>query len=126
MEDITDNIRNENIILKQLADNKLLLKEAHHRIKNNIASIEALLAMQLDSLSNPEAVSALRDAVGRVGSIRALYENLLIRQDQESVQARPDVVELADAVVSLLAGQLGGTFTTKSHEGTRSVLTFEV
>jgi PAS domain S-box-containing protein len=103
LEDITDRVRNEKTILKQLEDNKLLLKEAHHRIKNNIASIEALLAMQLDSLSNPEAVSALKDALGRVGSIRALYENLLIHQDQESVRVRPYAEGLADAVVSLLA-----------------------
>jgi PAS domain S-box-containing protein len=116
LEDITDKVRNENTILKQLEDNILLLKEAHHRIKNNIASIEALLAMQLDSLSNPEAVSALKDALGRVGSIRALYENLLIHKDQESVQVRPYAEGLADAVVSLLAGTISITVEKRIDE----------
>ena len=104
IEDITDTIRKENIILNQLEENKILLKEAHHRIKNNIASIEALLLMQLDSVGNPEAVSALQDAVSRVGSMRVLYENLLIHGDHEELEVRPYVESLADAVVSLLAG----------------------
>ena len=110
---ITDNIRKENTILKQLEDNKLLLKEAHHRIKNNIASIEALLTMQLDSVGNPEAVSALRDAVGRVGSMQILYENLLIRGDHKDIAVRPYVEGLVNAVISLLTGRLA--ITVEKH-----------
>jgi len=116
IEDITDTIRKENTILKQLQENKVLLKEAHHRIKNNIASIEALLAMQLDSVSNPEAIAALQDAVGRVGSMRVLYENLLIHGDHEEVAVRPYADGLVNAVVSLLAGSLAITVEKRIDE----------
>jgi two-component system CheB/CheR fusion protein len=71
----------EEELKKQLSDKEMLLREIHHRIKNNIASIGSLLSMQLQTVNNAEAVSVLQDAVGRVNSMSALYDKLLIHND---------------------------------------------
>lgn len=64
-------------IRRQLEDKELLLRESHHRIKNNIFSIETLLVMQSKSVSSPEALSVLQDAISRVQGMRVLYQKLL-------------------------------------------------
>ncbi len=50
-QDITERKRAEEEIKRQLAEKEILLKEVHHRIKNNIASISGLLSLRLQSIS---------------------------------------------------------------------------
>lgn len=64
-------------IRQQLAEKDILLKEVHHRIKNNISSIEQLLLLQLGQITNPEAVSVVQDAVARIKPMTVLYDKLL-------------------------------------------------
>ena len=48
--------------VKNLLDEKeLLLKEVHHRIKNNMSTIKSLLSLQSHAMKDPAAVAALRD-----------------------------------------------------------------
>jgi len=61
----------------QLEEKSTILKETHHRIKNNFATISGLLNTQAMSLENPEAVTALNNAAGRVNSMAILYEKML-------------------------------------------------
>ncbi len=59
---------------KALAEKELLLKEVHHRIKNNMAMVQSMLSLQADMLEHsPEAKDALKAASGRVHSIMTLY-----------------------------------------------------
>lgn len=64
-------------VRRQLAEKDLLLKEVHHRIKNNMCSIEQLLVMQLTQTDNDLAVSMLQDAIGRIKPMTVLYDKLL-------------------------------------------------
>ena len=80
---ITSRKQIEDELKKQLSEKELLLREVHHRIKNNIASVESLLSMQIQSVTNEEALSVLRDAVARVNSMKVLYDKLLIQNDYE-------------------------------------------
>ncbi len=100
-EDITDKLRNEKIIISQLSEKEILLKEVHHRIKNNIGSIEALLSMQLQSINNPEAVSVLQDAIGRISSMRILYDKLLISEEYKNISVKNYIETLIAAIVCL-------------------------
>jgi len=78
-----------------------LLKEVHHRIKNNIASIGGLLSLRLQSIRNPEAIAALKDAIGRVESMRILYEKLLLGAGYKDIAVKNYVESLIDAIVAL-------------------------
>lgn len=72
--DVTrERLQEENLVLKSVA-----LREAHHRIKNNLQTIYNLLDMQKRRISNHEANIALQETMGRVISIAATYETLLM------------------------------------------------
>jgi PAS domain S-box-containing protein len=104
-QDISDRKRAEEEIKRQLAEKGMLLKEAHHRIKNNIASISGLLSLHMQTITSPEAIAALQEAIGRVDSIRILYDKLLLGGDFQDVSVKNYVESLAASVVSLFPDQ---------------------
>ncbi len=59
-----------------LNEKKVLLAEVHHRIKNNMATIRAILNLQANASDNPEAAAAIGDAENRVLSMAVLYDKL--------------------------------------------------
>ncbi|MBN1781026.1 PAS domain-containing protein [bacterium] len=95
--DISDRKEAECEIKRQLMEKEILLKEAHHRIKNNIASIEALLKMQTQSIADHGMRSMLKDAIGRVQSMRVLYEKLLTGTTYQSHSVREYLESLIDS-----------------------------
>ena len=52
------------------------IREIHHRVKNNLQTVAALLRMQARRISSPEAKVALNDAMSRVSSIAIVHETL--------------------------------------------------
>lgn len=61
---------------KLIREKDLILKEVHHRIKNNMNIIISLLSLQINSSKNEEAIIALEDASGRILSMAILYDKL--------------------------------------------------
>jgi len=59
-----------------LAEREALLKELHHRVKNNLQVIMSLLEMQADAAAHPQALSSLAEARSRVGAIASMHELL--------------------------------------------------
>ncbi|MDA3938343.1 MAG: PAS domain S-box protein [Spirochaetia bacterium] len=72
--DITERKMLEQEVKQQLLEKQIILKEVHHRIKNNFSSIGSLISLQANSSDNPEVQSALKDASGRVNSLAVIYE----------------------------------------------------
>jgi PAS domain S-box-containing protein len=75
--DVTERKLIEEDLQRQVEEKELLLKEVHHRIKNSLASIETLVALKDDTVECPEAKQALGETLGRIASMRILYEKLL-------------------------------------------------
>ena len=103
--DITERKMAELEIQRQLQEKQSLLREVHHRIKNNITSIENLLLMQMESVSNPEAVSILQDAVSRVKSMRMLYDSLLFGEEYRDVPVKDYFENLINTMFALFPGK---------------------
>ncbi|MDC7127278.1 MAG: histidine kinase dimerization/phosphoacceptor domain -containing protein, partial [Spirochaetales bacterium] len=76
VEDVTEQKLSDIKIKSLLKEKELLLREVHHRIKNNMASVESLLRLQYDSIDNKKCQSILIDASSRVSSMRVLYDRL--------------------------------------------------
>jgi PAS domain S-box-containing protein len=76
IKDITARKQAEEKIKSLLAEKELILKEVHHRIKNNMNTINSLLNLQAGSVRDPAAVTALEDAGRRVRSMMLLYDKL--------------------------------------------------
>ena len=60
----------------KIEEKDILLREVHHRMKNNMNTISSLLELQADSIDNPVAAAALMDAKSRLLSMGLLYDKL--------------------------------------------------
>ncbi|MBK8397159.1 MAG: PAS domain-containing protein [Leptospiraceae bacterium] len=100
-QDISERKNAEVEIRKQLSEKEILLKEVHHRIKNNIASIEGLLSIQADSTSNEEVKIILQESITRIQSTRILYEKLLISKDYQELSIKNYIDSLIDSLFSV-------------------------
>lgn len=66
---------------RALAVKSAMLQEMHHRVRNNLQTISALLMMQLRRIGSDEkSAAALRDSIARIQAIAAVH-NLLCRED---------------------------------------------
>ena len=70
--DVTELRRRE----RELMTKDATIREIHHRVKNNLQTVAALLRLQARRLTAPEARAALEEAVRRVGSIAIVHETL--------------------------------------------------
>lgn len=65
-----------NQISKALADKELLLKEIHHRVKNNLQVVSSLLGLQSEYIKDASALSAINEGRNRVRSMSLIHQNL--------------------------------------------------
>ena len=70
------NTRKNRLLRRQNQEKEVLLKEVHHRVKNNLEIISSLLALQSSSLHDREAVAALLDIQNRVYSMGFVHQQL--------------------------------------------------
>jgi two-component sensor histidine kinase/PAS domain-containing protein len=99
--DMTGRIKTQELINRQLKEKEILLKEVHHRIKNNLLTIEGLLLLHAEEAENPDTVNGLKDAVGRVKSMRLIYDKLLIKDGYQKVSSKTYLSDLTEAIVNL-------------------------
>lgn len=83
--DVTESKRNSEQVRKLLTEKEMLLKEVHHRIKNNMNSIASLLSLQSANIENPNAKAVLADARGRVLSLMTVYDKLYRSKDFHTI-----------------------------------------
>lgn len=94
----TERIAAERETKHQLVQKTALLKEVHHRTKNNIVAIESLLFLQIQKCTDEPAVEILHDAINRVKSMRSLYEHLLVSDDFSNILVKDYVTSLIEKV----------------------------
>lgn len=97
--DITARKLCEERVSELLAEKDLLLKEVHHRVKNNISSIISLLSIQADDLCDSAAASIIKDARNRLYSMMVLYDKLYRSTDFRGVSAREYISHLVDEII---------------------------
>lgn len=86
---------------KLLEEKEMLLKEVHHRIKNNLSTVMGLLSLQINSLHTEEAKAALTDARNRVQSIAVLYDKLYTTKYYKQMPLSEYLADLVHEIVSL-------------------------
>lgn len=64
-----------------LTDKETLLKEIHHRVKNNLQMVSTLLSLQSDYIEDGAALNAIRMGQSRVRSMAVLHQNLYLRDE---------------------------------------------
>jgi two-component sensor histidine kinase/PAS domain-containing protein len=85
--DITDVHRQEERLRRSLAEKEILLKEIHHRVKNNMQVISSLIALQAESFRDEGDRLLLAEAQQRIRAMARLHELLYDSPDLESIGA---------------------------------------
>ncbi|MFT4254489.1 MAG: sensor histidine kinase [Caulobacter sp.] len=88
-----------------LAEKDSLMREIHHRVKNNLQIITSLLNMQQRALTDPAARTAMNDTRQRITALAQIYRALYQGPDLKRVDLRPFLEELT---ALLLAGDING------------------
>jgi two-component sensor histidine kinase len=88
---------------RQLLSKDATIREIHHRVKNNLQTVAALLRLQARRLDTAEARAALAEAVRRVGSIALVHETLALTLDEAVA-----FDDIADRLVSMVSDVAGG------------------
>jgi PAS domain S-box-containing protein len=84
-QDITEQKQKEETIKNLLAEKEVILKEIHHRIKNNMNTVSSLINIQADMIEDSKVKEILFDASARVHSMMILYDKLYISKTQNLV-----------------------------------------
>ena len=119
--DISDLQRREAAIQEALLEKELLLKEIHHRVKNNLQVVSSLLRLQAHAHKDPRVQGALQEAQERIQAIALIHQKLkqapdptcldlaayiqtLVERLVRSYAANPTLVDLQVRVDSLRLG----------------------
>jgi two-component sensor histidine kinase len=86
-------------ISRLLKEKEILLKEVHHRIKNNMSTLMSIFELHAYTLKDKSLVDALQDASSRVRSICTLYDKLYCSEDFEEVSIKNYLETLVDQVL---------------------------
>src|SRR5680860_477298 len=92
---VIERARAEEQMRASLAEKEVLLKEIHHRVKNNMQVISSMLNLQMGRIQNPRTREMFRDAQNRIKSMGLIHERLY----QQHTLAR---VEFADYLRQLV------------------------
>ncbi len=74
--DISDRINYQNHLESMVKEKEILIKEIHHRVKNNLAVVSGLLSLQSTTLKSEAAKRAFSESQARIKSIATIHEKL--------------------------------------------------
>ena len=94
--DVTDRVRDEEQIMASLHEKELLLKEVHHRVKNNLQIISGILKLQALRTSDPITNEILQDCRNQVFSMASIHELLYSSRDISRINVMEYVANLVN------------------------------
>lgn len=94
--DITERKLAEDRIMRSLKEKELLLREIHHRVKNNLQIIITLLSLQSSNTKDQRVIDLYRESQNRILSIALIHENLYQSEDLTNINFASYVKNLID------------------------------
>ncbi len=86
----------KSIINKSLQEKEILLKEIHHRVKNNLQIISSLLNLQSNKIEDKEITLLLNESKNRIQAIALVHDKLYRSNDFTSINFNEYLLEILD------------------------------
>ncbi|WP_241963364.1 sensor histidine kinase [Paracoccus suum] len=97
-------VHDEQQLEEAVAEKTVLLKEVHHRVKNNLQLIASIINMQSRMIDDPDAKGVLRSVQDRVASLATIYRNLYQAEHLDSVAADRLLSDIVSQMSAATAG----------------------
>ncbi len=97
---LNNDLESKNILLdKKNAENELLLKEIHHRVKNNLEVVSSLLELQSAQIEDPNTKEAIIEGQNRVNSIGIVHQKLYQGSNIGSIEMKDYFLSLSESIL---------------------------
>lgn len=93
--EIADREKAEEQTKASLQEKELLLREIHHRVKNNMQIVSSLLKMQARNIDDPHTIEILNDSQGRIRAMALIHETFYQPGDLSTISIRDYIKNLA-------------------------------
>jgi PAS domain S-box-containing protein len=103
--DLTERKRAERELRASLGEQEILLKEVHHRVKNNLQLISSLLSMARNRCRDQRARDLLTDSMSRVHSMALIHAQLYQERQLQHIDMGKHVRDLVDHLSHVYAGR---------------------
>ncbi len=101
--EITERIRAEQELTRSLREKELLVKEIHHRVKNNLQIISSLLDMRSTRIRDPETCKVLEDAQAKIYNMALIHTQLYQSQPFDRINMSRHVEDLSNYLLEVYA-----------------------
>lgn len=117
---MTDDImRNEASLEDEVHQKEVLLREVHHRVKNNLQLIASIMNMQMRQAKSPEAKALLKSLQERVMSLATIHRGLYQTTGLSDIYASELLADITRQTVNLAAGLKGAVTVTTDFDDIR-------
>jgi two-component sensor histidine kinase len=96
--------RSKKELTAQLEEKETLLKEVHHRVKNNLQTVSSLLSLQSRNVEEARMKTLLKSTQNRVISMAMVHEMLYMRNDISQIEYKSYVQELSEYLIRSIKG----------------------
>ncbi|NND15461.1 MAG: sensor histidine kinase [Eudoraea sp.] len=91
-------------IAQELQEKETLIKEVHHRVKNNLQTVSSLLSLQSRSIADKKIQSLIKSSQNRVISMAMVHEMLYMRDDITKIEYKTYINELINYLIKSVKG----------------------
>lgn len=91
--------RRNKLLAEKNAENELLLKEIHHRVKNNLEVVSSLLALQSAQIDDQNTKDAMQESQNRVNSIGIVHQKLYQGENLGSIEMKDYFLNLSENII---------------------------
>lgn len=104
--DITERVHHEEKVQQSLKEKEVLLKEVHHRVKNNMQVISSILNLQSSYVTDPYALNLLKESQNRIKTMAYIHESLYQNKTFTSINFSEYISTLTNNILQSYAASI--------------------
>lgn len=90
-------------LIKSVRAREMLIREIHHRVKNNLMMIESIINLEGGKYSDKNVLDSFMNIAGRIHTVSLIHERLYLHENLESINIREYICDLADYIIRTVA-----------------------